>query len=133
GSGLGLFVTYGLITQHGGEVKVTSSPGVGTTFTLRFPLVAAKPAEVAGTAVRPRAGARVLVVDDETVVRDVIGSILRNAGVTVTEAPDGRAALEALRAEAFDLMITDLSMPEMSGIELAREARASTPSLPILL
>src|SRR5207248_1920299 len=133
GSGLGLFVTYGLVTQHEGTIDVASAPGAGTTFRLRFPAVAPERPRAAESQLLPRAGARVLVVDDEEVVRDVIGSMLRGAGLVVREAADAQSALSAIQAEPFDLVITDLSMPEMSGIDLARVARRAYPRLPFLL
>jgi PAS domain S-box-containing protein len=133
GSGLGLFVTYGLVSQHGGSIEVESTLGQGTTFHLRFPEAAPAAAPAVDAPVLPRVGTRVLVVDDEAEIRDVLGTMLRGAGLAVQEAVDATAALAALEREPFDLLITDLSMPEMSGLELAREARSRYPRLPILL
>lgn len=132
GSGLGLFVSYGLITQHQGQIEVVSSPGAGTTFHLRFP-AAPPPVPVAAAPAALRSGARVLVVDDEPEVRDVVATILRDSGMTVQEATDGQEALAAMADTPADLVITDLTMPGISGLELARELRARSPQLPILL
>src|SRR5207302_5625398 len=93
GSGLGLFVSYGLVTQHGGEIEVVSAPGAGTTLHLRFPAVAPEPKRDIEEAALPFGGARVLVVDDDPVVRDVVGSMLRSAAFVVRESEDGAAAL----------------------------------------
>jgi len=133
GSGLGLFVTYGLVTQHGGEIEVVSAPGAGTTFHLRFPSVPAEARREAEEIHPSLVSARVLIVDDDPVVRDVVGSMLRSANLTAREVEDGEAALAALVEEPFDLVITDLSMPDLSGLELAREVRARWPRVPILL
>jgi two-component system cell cycle sensor histidine kinase/response regulator CckA len=133
GSGLGLFVTYGLVTQMGGQISVHSTPGRGATFHLRFPAAQGAVPEPVPVAPALPAGLRVLVVDDEPMIRDVIGSFLRVADVAVREVANGEAALAALNQEAFNLVITDLSMPEMSGMDLAREIRVSHPQIRILL
>jgi PAS domain S-box-containing protein len=133
GSGLGLFVTYGLVAQHDGQIEVSSAPGAGTSFHLRFPAAARGISSASEAEPVPRAGARVLVVDDDVVVRDVITSMLRHAGVVAGEAEDGLSALAALDAEPWDLVITDLSMPGMSGLDLAQAVKARFPKMPILL
>ncbi len=77
--------------------------------------------------------ALILVVDDEAAQRDILGGLLRKQGYAVREAPSGAAALAVLRAEPVDLILTDVKMPGMSGLELLREARALNPELPVVL
>jgi signal transduction histidine kinase len=136
GNGMGLTVCYGIVQEHNGTIEVESEPGRGTLFRLAFP--SAKPARppgrptlAAGTGAHRRA--RILVVDDEPMVRTVTAQLLRLKGHTVVEAEGGPEALDHLDAAAFDLVVTDLSMPEMSGRELAHHVRRRLPLLPILL
>ncbi len=134
GSGLGLSIVYGIVTRHGGEIEIASEVGQGSVFTLRFPVAAPMP-----EAPRPPAPpggsppSRVLVVDDEPVVRAALSEVLAAEGHAVTACADGPAALERFREEAFDLVVTDLSMPGMSGWELAGRVKAQRPETPVLL
>jgi CheY-like chemotaxis protein len=140
GMGLGLAVSYGIIRRHEGTVDVVSQVGVGTTFRLRFPL---------GTYTR-KAQARlhipitdavpfkslqtkILVVDDEEYVRDLLRDILENEGCEATVARGGRQALSILEKENFDAVFTDVGMPGMSGWELARAVRERDTKIPIAI
>ena len=131
GTGLGLFVSYGIVERHAGSISAASERGRGTTFTVELPY--AEPAMQATDADLRRESARgggalsVLVVDDEEQVRGTLAAMVRALGHTVTVADGGRAALSALDAASFDLVFTDLSMPEMDGWELAREVRRRSP------
>jgi PAS domain S-box-containing protein len=138
GTGLGLSVVHGIIASHRGIMKVYSELGKGTTFLLYFPAVAE---EVAVAAPAPAAkasngnGERVLFVDDESVLLFVGTMTLEQKGYTVTGMPNGDAALRELRMnpESYDLVLTDLSMPGMSGLQLAEEIRKLRANLPVIL
>jgi PAS domain S-box-containing protein len=137
GTGLGLSVVEGIVSQSGGFVRLASAPGRGTKFSLYFPLATSAPA-AAQTRRRtppPEADGRsVLVVEDEPTVRTMAVRTLEEAGFRVYQANDGREALDLIEGPAaqVDLVVTDLGMPEMDGHELARRLRASRPALPVL-
>ncbi len=136
GTGLGLATVYGIATQAGGSVEIESGEGRGTTVTLHLPatdepLLDAEPEPpVPGRG----AGRRVLVVEDEEAVRALTVRLLREHGYHVLEAADGRAGLECcVEADgALDLLVTDVVMPTMSGVELVAQVHALQPSLPVL-
>ncbi|MEM0961952.1 MAG: ATP-binding protein [Bacteroidota bacterium] len=137
GSGMGLTMSQGIVQEHNGRIEVESEPGRGTTFRLVFPFstgeVVAPEAE-APTPAEESAGSRLLVVDDEPMVRTVTSKLLRLRGHQVDAVDGGPAALEALASGlTVDLVVTDLSMPEMSGRELAAQIRQRYPDLPVLL
>jgi signal transduction histidine kinase len=134
GSGMGLAVTYGIVREHGGSVSVESDAGAGTVFSLSFPAapIPAAPEEpdradgVARTF-------RLLVVDDEAMVRSVLRRLLVLRGHDVTEAASGAEGLDLAGAREFDLVITDQGMPGMSGREFAAELRRRGATLPVVL
>jgi GAF domain-containing protein/CheY-like chemotaxis protein len=134
GTGLGLSVVYGIVTRHGGDVRVESEEGRGSVFTLRLPLggdaVEAAPAPPSSTA--PTTG-RVLVIDDEPLVVESLCDLLRRDGHTVTSCTSGEAGLACLATTPFDLVITDLGMPGMSGWEVARTVKARRPGVRVAM
>ena len=137
GTGLGLPMAKGFAEQSGGALTIESAPGRGTTVTLWLP-VAEAPSEL--SQVRPGLGLvagltrRVLVVDDEDVVRETLVASLEEAGFAVLAAGNGIEALALLEAgEPVDALLTDLSMPGMGGLALISEARARRPGLPSVL
>ncbi len=132
GTGLGLSMVYGILERHGGHINVHSTPGKGTTFTLRFP---AAPGTLPPLAAAPHLGLpqRLLLIDDDPLVRQTLARLLQTAGHTVLEAAGGPAGLACLEAEAVDLVLTDLGMPDMNGMEVARAVKAQAPHLPVLL
>ncbi len=138
GTGLGLSIVHSLMRAHAGAVTVHSAPGTGTAFRLYFPVGSG--AAIAGPAepARPAAGVRarrVLFVDDEPDLVALHERSLARGGHTVSGHTDPRAALARFRAdpEGFDVVVTDLSMPGMSGLELAREILALRPGIPVLI
>jgi PAS domain S-box-containing protein len=135
GSGLGLSQVYGLVKQSGGVVRIESRPGHGTTvwlYLLRAGESAAAEADAA-PAEQTRAGARLLVVDDDDEVRDITVQLLREAGYRVADAGGGQAAQAALeRGDAYDLVLVDIAMAPLNGIETVRQLRQRRPALPVL-
>jgi signal transduction histidine kinase len=139
GSGLGLSMVYGLAKQLGGTVEIDSAPGQGTavTFYLRAAIAAAiEPAKTAAEEIPRAPGDRktVLVVDDDSNVRDVAANTLRRAGYEVIETDNATAALSVLeRQRDISILVTDLVMPGMHGSQLVTEARRRRPMLPIMI
>ena len=132
GTGLGLFVSYGIVERHAGHISASSEPGCGTTFTVDLPHVEDTPQTTIGEPARDDKVTRgralsVLVVDDEEVVRWTLAEMVEVLGHSVCTADGGRAALEALESCEFDVVFTDLSMPEMDGWEVARAVRQRSP------
>ncbi|MDT5268169.1 MAG: hypothetical protein QOH49_355 [Acidobacteriota bacterium] len=130
GTGLGLFVSYGIVERHGGHISAASQPGRGTTFTIDLPHAEAsrlEPTSPAREQCEPSRALSVLVVDDEEHVRETLAEMVEVLGHNVRRADGGRAALAALAEGEFDLVFTDLSMPEMDGWEVARAVRRLSP------
>ena len=139
GTGLGLSMIYGFVRQSGGQVRIYSELGVGTTMCLYLPRSHAEAADApaADTCVAPAqapSGATVLVVDDEPAVRALITDILGERGYHAIEAGDGPAGLAILKTKTrVDLLITDVGLPKgMNGRQLADAARVGRPDLKIL-
>jgi CheY-like chemotaxis protein len=137
GTGLGLSVVHGILKSHDAAITVESQVGVGTTFRLYFPVVDDTSAEAVPTpATETRGhGEHVLCVDDEEAIVDVATQLLQRLGYRVTGVVDAGRALEDFRSRPYEyaVVVTDLSMPGLSGIELARRIRAIRPGLPIVL
>jgi len=138
GTGLGLSMVYGTLKQVGGFIFVDSEIGRGTTFTLYFPPAPAHTVAPPRPAVEERAGRSyetLLIVEDETAVRNLVASSLRNEGYRLLLAASAEEALAIVEAHggAIDLLLTDAIMPGQSGIELARTLVARRPGLPVIL
>ncbi|HXT61756.1 MAG TPA: PAS domain S-box protein [Pyrinomonadaceae bacterium] len=135
GTGLGLAVSYGIIERHDGTISVSSKVGEGTTFHIELPF--ADTSEQAPSASEATVNARpslsVLVVDDEQVVRETLAEMLADLDHKVVTAESGRDAVQKIGSDEFDLVFTDLAMPEMDGWETAREIRRQKPELPVVL
>jgi len=134
-SGLGLSVSYGIVRRHDGQIEVESQEGVGTTFYIRLPAtdapqVEAPPEAAKGTACQQ---ARILIVDDEEMVLDALSEVLGSEGHTVVTASGGREGLAKFGEGGFDLVLTDLGMPEMSGWELAAAVKGLSPHTPVAM
>jgi CheY-like chemotaxis protein len=136
GTGLGLTTVYGIVRQFGGEIRIDSEVGRGTTIVVTLPAVAGSaPAAERLPVSEPAAvrTGRILVVDDEPAVRRVAGKALTRAGHEALAAGSGLEALELLASgQVVDLLITDLVMPGMDGVELAERACVERPGLPVL-
>jgi len=137
GSGLGLSTVFNIIRSHGGAVKAYSEPGVGSTFRVYLPLIEAEPkvTEKVDAPMPEGRGESVLLADDEKALVRMWSEILQTRGYAPEGFSDSRAALDAFRADPYqyDLLITDLTMPGVTGLELIREVRALRPELPIIL
>lgn len=141
GTGLGLAIVHKLVTQLGGSIRMSSRPQQGTEFSLKFrtvspPIVMAGSLTVSAPAISPTSVYRVVVVDDEELVRATIRMTLQREGIQVLEFDSPADALQHLQTNpggSIDLLITDQTMPGMTGIQLATRVRATRPSLPVLL
>jgi len=152
GTGLGLLIARDLLHAMGGEIEVESAPGVGTCFWGRLPLclpveeaappllaagVASTQAEAGQSVARPLTGRRILVVDDNIINRKLASALLERMGIVVTTAEDGRAGLARIAQGGFDLVLMDVEMPEMDGLDATRawramEAERGAAHLPII-
>jgi signal transduction histidine kinase/DNA-binding response OmpR family regulator len=136
GYGLGTSIVYGIVARHGGEIQVSSEEGVGTTFLLTLPVANAQsedilPEEIA----RPKkeGPAKVLVVEDNDLNREMFARYLTEMGHNAVLAANGKEMLPILERERFDLVITDLSMPGISGWQVAEQVKKRSPSIPVIL
>jgi PAS domain S-box-containing protein len=135
GTGPGLATVYGVVTEAGGGIAVSSEPGVGTTFRILLPFAAADAAAATAADSEPPHGdgRHVLLVEDDGELQQIVVRILEGHGYRVTAAGHGRTALELLGRDEYDLLLSDVIMPEMSGVELAEAVRRRHPSVPVLL
>lgn len=138
GTGLGLAVVHSIIQDHEGFIMVQSKPGSGTTLDVFFPALgvemAPASAELFGAPPQGK-GEKLLIIDDEPAIGRVLGQQLERLGYRVTTSTDPEEALELLTEDPleFDLAITDLQMPHMSGVELAARLGSISPGLPVVL
>jgi two-component system, cell cycle sensor histidine kinase and response regulator CckA len=135
GSGLGLSVVQGIVSQHSGHIHVYSEPGLGTTFKVYLPLSEQRADDVGSLlSIRPEklgGNERVLLVDDAQHVRITVARMLRRAGYEVVEAEGGRQAL--LESQPVDLLLADIAMPDVDGLSLAAELTTRWPNTRVLL
>lgn len=133
GTGLGLSVVYGIIQRHGGRIEIASEKGVGTTFAIHFPTTTMEAAAAAPELARIDRSLRVLIVDDQEVICELIAEHLQGDGHTTASALRGDEALALFRTDSFDLVITDQSMPGMNGVNLAGALKSLAPETPVIL
>jgi len=140
GTGMGLAVSFGIIRRHSGTVEVESEPGRGTTFKISLPVASAEAATPAANSfnvesVSSADAVRVMVVDDESTVRDVLREALEAEGCVVLVADSGEQALKIYDDQKgkLDVIFTDIGMAEMSGWELAREIRKRSETIPLAI
>jgi len=132
GTGLGLSIVSSIVNQNGGRIELDSKLGDGTTFTIHLPSAEAAPTRAARSAHEVRTGSEtILIVEDDTAVRDFISTVLQQAGYQVVVARHGEQALEICRErkDPFGLVISDLVMPHMSGPILMEKLRGMHPAV----
>ena len=133
GTGLGLAVVYGIIQRHGGTIEIASEKGVGTTFAIHLPATVAGESADAPIVERLDRTLRVLIVDDQDIICELIAEHLSSDGHSTASAGHGHRALELFRDGQFDLVITDQSMPMMNGIQLGAAIKSLSPATPVVL
>jgi len=139
GSGMGLSMVHGIVHEHGGHVLVETAPGKGASFRILLPDAEEAILEfqnqrqqVRG---KPRLAGRVMVVDDEDLILELMGDLLQGWGLDVMLMPNGVDARQAFAAQPgdYDLVLTDQTMPRLTGLELARQIRGIRPDTPVIL
>ena len=137
GTGLGLSAVYGIIERHRGSMEIESEPGQGTSFCIRLPVADSAPVtHEEGGEVATGPGAeiqRILVVDDQDIICELIQQQLAEDGHAVQTAGSGEEALAKMTGDEFDLIVTDQSMPGMTGEELALAVKEQRPGTPVIL
>jgi signal transduction histidine kinase/ActR/RegA family two-component response regulator len=138
GTGLGMSVSYGIVQRHRGSFTVVSQKGVGTRIRVDFPIHDTRadfspPVEDTGArkGEKPQSGARILVIDDDIAVRDVLADILRTGDHHVVAAATGQEGIELFKGSEFDIVFTDLGMPGMDGWQVAHGIKSISPHTPV--
>jgi CheY-like chemotaxis protein len=132
-TGLGLSMSYGIIKRFGGEIDVESSIGKGTTFTISLPIGVRGEEEAIPPSLITKEGskAKILVIDDEESVRSVLSRVLSQVNHQVTVAENGEEGIRLFKEKEFDIVLTDLGMPGMSGWEVCRAIKKMSPRTPV--
>ena len=133
-TGLGMSVSYGIINRHGGTIRVNSTEGKGSTFVITFPIsdnVRMKEEERTNPMPEEKKNSTILVIEDEEEVRNLLADILIENGHQVETASDGNQGIEMFRKKDYDLVFTDLGMPEMSGWQVAETIKTINEKIPV--
>ena len=133
GTGLGLSVVYGIVHRHGGKIEIASQVGVGTTFAIRLPSTTAAMSAQELPSEQVDHALRVLVVDDQEIINELLAEHLKGDGHSTACALNGQDALSLCGEETFDLVITDQSMPGMNGVQLATAIKDRSPTTRVIL
>jgi len=135
GVGLGLSIAHGVVKRHGGDIRVSSELGKGSTFTIRLPVTKQRRARkaVSGKAHRVTKKTGALIIDDDKAVREVLSEILEGNGYSVDLATSGKEGLALAERKDYAVVITDLGMPGMSGRDVAKAVNTLKPAIPIFL
>jgi signal transduction histidine kinase/ActR/RegA family two-component response regulator len=139
GTGLGLAMVYGVVQRHEGTIEIESAPGQGTTVRLIFPIREALPGDTAEPGPdAARTPLRILCIDDEPLLRELLHDTLAGDGHRVQIADGGQAGVDAFRAAhrrgpPFDVVVTDLGMPHLDGCQVAKAVKAESPGTPVIL
>lgn len=136
GTGLGLSIVHGIITKHDGYISVESNKGEGASFAIYFPVAGTAPDKKEVTSDNVKRGTEhLMVIDDETGITNVTSRILKGNGYSVTLFNKSRQAYEEFYAnhESYDMVITDMTMPELNGLELAKKIQMIDPGKPIII
>ncbi len=136
GTGIGLSIVHGIVVNHGGAISVISEPEIGTTFDVFLPIVTDKPESIKNpTKTPPKGSERILFVDDDEPITTAVKMVLDRLGYDIVAMTNPDKALEMFREqpEAFDLVITDLAMPQMTGVMLFKMLRDIRIDIPVIL
>jgi CheY-like chemotaxis protein len=133
GTGLGLSVVYGIVQRHAGTIEIISEKDRGTTFLVTFPPTSDEAVATVEPVEEVAVPRRILVADDQEIICELLAEYLQADGHQVTTAANGTEALDRFREGAFDVVITDQSMPGLNGVQLAEAIKSTHPDLPVIL